>query len=253
MQSAKGLHFAFSACGFGRLLLLDEVVPLTADAPCIKTPPMLRLAFSPSFQIFRLRLCLYLPAGKLFGLQAGQVSAVRLRSGGRLPQRRISRRRNSYLSEKHFRVKAKGNGLALRRKGGFSWTITRTFGSRFTRPIRTLLAAARKSIEPKPVCALSSGGFIQVSDKDNGAPGTLGNIGKAEHGAHSFALFMSVFSPMYACMGSRIITAPRLPDSSLYGSSERESPCRSHQARTRSRSASAQRRGLMLVSSSAVW
>ena len=34
VQSAKGLHFAFSACGFGRLLLLDEVVPLTADAPC---------------------------------------------------------------------------------------------------------------------------------------------------------------------------------------------------------------------------
>src|SRR5699024_9505803 len=28
VQSAKGLHFAFSACGFGRLLLLDEVVPL---------------------------------------------------------------------------------------------------------------------------------------------------------------------------------------------------------------------------------
>ena len=36
VQSAKGLHFAFSACGFGRLLLLDEVVPLTADAPCIQ-------------------------------------------------------------------------------------------------------------------------------------------------------------------------------------------------------------------------
>ena len=34
VQSAKGLHFAFSACGFGRLLLLDEVVPLTADTPC---------------------------------------------------------------------------------------------------------------------------------------------------------------------------------------------------------------------------
>ena len=30
-----------------------------------------------------------------------------------------------------------------------------------------------------------SGSFVQVSDKDNGAPGTLGNIGKAaEHGAH---------------------------------------------------------------------
>ena len=34
VQSAKGLHFAFSACGFGWLLLLDEVVPLTADTPC---------------------------------------------------------------------------------------------------------------------------------------------------------------------------------------------------------------------------
>ena len=34
VQSAKGLHFAFSACGFGLLLLLDEVVPLTADTPC---------------------------------------------------------------------------------------------------------------------------------------------------------------------------------------------------------------------------
>ena len=27
MQSAKGLRFALSACGFGWLLLLDEVVP----------------------------------------------------------------------------------------------------------------------------------------------------------------------------------------------------------------------------------
>ena len=34
MQSAKGLRFALSACGFGLLLLLDEVIPLTADAPC---------------------------------------------------------------------------------------------------------------------------------------------------------------------------------------------------------------------------
>ena len=34
VQSAKGLRFALSACGFGRLLLLDEVVPLTADTPC---------------------------------------------------------------------------------------------------------------------------------------------------------------------------------------------------------------------------
>ena len=34
MQSAKGLRFALSTCGFGRLLLLDEVVPLTADTPC---------------------------------------------------------------------------------------------------------------------------------------------------------------------------------------------------------------------------
>ena len=31
MQSAKGLRFALSACGFGWLLLLDEVVPFTAD------------------------------------------------------------------------------------------------------------------------------------------------------------------------------------------------------------------------------
>ena len=30
----KGLRFALSACGFGWLLLLDEVVPLTADTPC---------------------------------------------------------------------------------------------------------------------------------------------------------------------------------------------------------------------------
>ena len=34
VQSAKGLRFALSACGFGWLLLLDEVVPLTADTPC---------------------------------------------------------------------------------------------------------------------------------------------------------------------------------------------------------------------------
>ena len=34
VQSAKDLRFALSACGLGRLLLLDEVVPLTADTPC---------------------------------------------------------------------------------------------------------------------------------------------------------------------------------------------------------------------------
>ena len=34
VQSAKGLRFALSACGFGWLLILDEVVPLTADTPC---------------------------------------------------------------------------------------------------------------------------------------------------------------------------------------------------------------------------
>ena len=34
VRSAKGLRFALSACGFGWLLLLDEVVPLTADTPC---------------------------------------------------------------------------------------------------------------------------------------------------------------------------------------------------------------------------
>ena len=34
MQSAKGLRFALSACGFGLLLLFEEVIPLTADTPC---------------------------------------------------------------------------------------------------------------------------------------------------------------------------------------------------------------------------
>ena len=42
-------------------------------------------------------------------------------------------------------------GLPSGAREDLSWTITRTFGSRFTRPIsRTLLAAARKSMEPKP-------------------------------------------------------------------------------------------------------
>ena len=45
----------------------------------------------------------------------------------------------------------KATGLPSGAREDLSWTITRTFGSRFTRPInRTLLAAARKSIEPKP-------------------------------------------------------------------------------------------------------
>ena len=34
VQGAKALRFALSDCGFGLVLLLDEVVPLTADAPC---------------------------------------------------------------------------------------------------------------------------------------------------------------------------------------------------------------------------
>ena len=34
MQGAKALRFALSFCSFGRLLLLDEVVPLTSNAPC---------------------------------------------------------------------------------------------------------------------------------------------------------------------------------------------------------------------------
>ena len=49
----------------------------------------------------------------------------------------------------------KATGFPSGAREDLSWTITRTFGSRFTRPIsRTLLAAARKSIEPKPLYAL---------------------------------------------------------------------------------------------------
>ena len=47
MQSAKGLRFALSACGFGRLLLLDEVIPLSANTPCAQNA-------APSFHLFDL-------------------------------------------------------------------------------------------------------------------------------------------------------------------------------------------------------
>ncbi len=49
----------------------------------------------------------------------------------------------------------KATGFPSGARENLSWTITHTFGSRFTRPIkRTLRAAARKSIEPNPRCAL---------------------------------------------------------------------------------------------------
>ena len=63
--------------------------------------------------------------------------------------------------------------------------ITRTFGSRFTRPIkRTLLAAALKSIEPKPLYAHDeynnmspiTGIFKSFGDSPNGFKGELEEI-----------------------------------------------------------------------------
>ena len=57
VQSAKGLRFALSACGFGWLLLLDEVVPLNRPR-ALRLKPRSCCAWrsAPFSRIFRLRL-----------------------------------------------------------------------------------------------------------------------------------------------------------------------------------------------------
>ena len=110
----------FQLAGFGRLLLLDEVIPLTADTPLRpKCCPCCAWRSVPSSRIFRLRLRpLQCPRWQaLSRLQAGQVSASRLvRSWWRCsrPRRIAARRRlcRIRLSMKNlFRVKAKATGL----------------------------------------------------------------------------------------------------------------------------------------------
>ena len=144
VQSAKGLHFAFSACGFGRLLLLDEVVPLTADAPCAQnTAHVCAWRSVPSSRIFRLRLRpLQGPRWQaLSRLQAGQVSAVPpVRSWWRCCRPRRDSSSSAVMSYSPIHEKPvsgsrqKAMGLPSGAREDLSWTITRTFGSRFTRP-----------------------------------------------------------------------------------------------------------------------
>ena len=155
----------------------------------------------------------------------------------------------------------KATGLPSGAREDLSWTITRTFGSRFTRPIsRTLLAAARKSIEPKPRYALCPpAALFKCPIRITAHPVRSATSARRRNmGRTSFALFMSVFSPMYACMGSRIISrAPFCVIAFSMRSSERvSSRLASSITSTRSRSASASiKRGLTVSPSpsSAVW
>ena len=155
----------------------------------------------------------------------------------------------------------KATGLPSGAREDLSWTITRTFGSRFTRPIsRTLLAAARKSIEPNPRYALCPpAALLRCPIRITAHPVRSATSARRRNmGRTSFARFMSVFSPMYACMGSRIISrAPFCAIAFSMRSSDRvSSRLASSITSTRSRSAAASiKRGLTVSPSpsSAVW
>ena len=124
MQGAKALRFALSACGFGWLLLLDEVVPLTADTPCAQNAAHVALGvlYRP-FGYSGFGGCFYdFLAGKLFpvckqvkyqpfGL-LGLGGGVAARAGQQLVSGDVV---FAYPRKARFRVKAKGYGLALRR------------------------------------------------------------------------------------------------------------------------------------------
>ena len=106
------------------------------------------------------------------------------------------------------RIPHKGIWLLTQPRSGaredLSWTITRTFGSRFTRPInRTLRAAAWKSIEPKPRYALCPpAALLRCPIRITARPVRSATSARRRNiGRTSFALFMSAFSPIYACMG----------------------------------------------------
>ena len=128
MQSAKGLRFALSACGFGWLFLLDEVVPLTADTLCTQNTAHVTLGvlhrplgysgFGCGFynvltgKLFPVCKQVKYQPFRLFGLGGG----VPARAGQQLVGGDVV---FAYPRKARFRVKAKGNGLALRRKGRF--------------------------------------------------------------------------------------------------------------------------------------
>ena len=155
----------------------------------------------------------------------------------------------------------KATGFPSGAREDLSWTITRTFGSRFTRPIRsTLRAAARKSIEPKPRYALCPpAALFRCPIRIIAHPvRSATSARRRKMGRTSFALFMSALSPIYACMGSRIIRrAPFCMIAFSMRSSDRvSSRLASSITSTRSRSASASiKRGLTVSPSpsSAVW
>ena len=144
----------------------------------------------------------------------------------------------------------KATGLPSGAREDLSWTITRTFGSRFTRPIsRTLLAAARKSIEPNPRYALCPpAALLRCPIRITAHPvRSATSARRRKMGRTSFALFMSALSPIYACIGSRIIRrAPFCTIAFSMRSSDRvSSRLASSITSTRSRSASASiKRGL---------
>ena len=136
VQSAKGLHFALSACGFGWLLLLDEVVPLTADAPCAQNAAHVALGVLHrplGYSGFGCGLYNVL-AGKLFPV-CKQVKYQPFRLfglGGGVPARAGQQLVGgnvilAYPRKTRFRVKATGYGLALRRKGRFREAILSPF------------------------------------------------------------------------------------------------------------------------------
>ena len=233
--------------------------------------PMLRLAFCTvlsDYSGFGLRPLQCPRWQALSRLQAGQVSASRLvRSWWRCsrPRRIAARRRVMSYSPIHEKPvsgsRQKATGLPSGAREDLSMDDNTHIRSRFTRPIsRTLLAAARKSIEPKPRYALCpSGSFVQVSDKDNGAPVRSATSARRRNmGAHFVCpVHVGLFAHVRLYWVKDNQPRPVLRDCLSMRSSERvSSRLASSITSTRSRSASASiKRGLTVSPSpsSAVW
>ena len=144
MQSAKGLRFALSACGFGWLLLLDEVVPLTADTLCTQNTAHVTLGVLHRPLGYSGVGCGFynVLAGKLFSVCKqvkyqpfslfGFGGVVAARAGQQFVGGDVIL---AYPRKACFRVKAKGYGLTLRRKGRF---VMEFFGKSFTEAVELL-------------------------------------------------------------------------------------------------------------------